>query len=58
MPMYFIYAIGFETILASFEGVIFKVGCETVMWVVSRTSMYQDIFTDAISQPPKGGSNH
>jgi hypothetical protein len=40
MPLSFIYAIGFEIILASFEGVIFKVGCETGMWVVSQTSIY------------------
>ena len=39
MSLSFIYAIDFETILARFEGVIFKVGFETVMWVVSRTSI-------------------
>ena len=40
MPMSSIYAIGFELILTSFKGAMFKVGFETVMWVVSRTSIY------------------
>jgi hypothetical protein len=38
--MPFIYAIVFELILPSFKGVIFKVGFETCIWAVSRTSMY------------------
>jgi hypothetical protein len=37
MMLSFIYAIGFEAILASFY---FQVGLETGMWVVSQASIY------------------
>jgi hypothetical protein len=39
MPLSFIYALDLETILASFEGVIFKVGFETVIgWYFKHQS--------------------
>jgi hypothetical protein len=46
MPVSFIYDIGFETILASFKEVGFKFMLETVMWVVSQTSLWATLITN------------